>query len=238
MTLGNVMVVTPRVVRLASKILREFWYSATRAEEITPNRLLASANQLADNAASIGIGTHGNILNREALFISPENISSNSELRFYLSHYGRTFEKDTSATVRGYFNDELQIRASNKGAQGLLFRLRKCCPRVTQLLSNYGTYRRVLTHTDTSHTRSIKKNKAFREASIAATDEYLQRNNRAAEIVPDALEKANKGVAPIVYNQCSLCQHYGEDQRRYGSLGHFAKNRVYFYFRIFLFYLF
>jgi len=91
-----------------------------RYKNITPCKWMVSANQLADNAASVGVGTLQCSTYQEMANRTPRDCTAGDGLQFYFTYEEKRLNKDTPKEISRIISNEMCQRACQSDSQGLL----------------------------------------------------------------------------------------------------------------------
>ena len=174
--------------------------SLKRYKTITPCKWMVTANQLADDGASTGIGTLSSSATRTISEQTPNNLRDGEGLRFYFTHNGKRLDKDTPREIYKIVSDEMNRRACTVPSQGLLSRALPYTTRSSKAVGTRSNIRRVSRHLAASHTRSMYKNTDYARRSILAVNHVLE-----ALKLPIPTEATVKGKVDARYLQCPFC---------------------------------
>jgi len=93
---------------------------AKEIQNITPCKWMVLANQLADNAASVGVGTLQCSTYQEMANQTPRDCTAGDGLRFYFTYEGKHLDKDNPKEISRIISNEMCRRACQSDSQGLL----------------------------------------------------------------------------------------------------------------------
>ena len=198
-------------MKVDSHQLKSDFSKGNRYKLIAPCEMMVTANQLADNAASIGIGKLESDVYQQMAARQPNDLLVGNGLRFYITHARRRLDKDTSKEIMEIAANEMFRRMCTVQSQGLMCRILPYAGVSCNLVGTRGPTRMMLSHRSTSHTRNMYMNRVYREYSAAEVGEFLQTQNKSAPKLINDKDKIDEQ-----YLKCPFCIEITGDNEKAG----------------------